>query len=92
MIINIRHKGLKDLFETGSKKGVDATLAAKMVRQLDALDVVRTPDDLRFPGWGLHQLKGERTGTWSVKVNGNWRITFTFNNGDVENVDLEDYH
>jgi proteic killer suppression protein len=44
------------------------------------------------PGWDLHPLKGELAGRWSVKVNGNWRLTFQFINTDVEVVDYEDYH
>jgi proteic killer suppression protein len=63
-----------------------------MERQLDALDNAREPDDLRIPGWDLRELQGDRAGTWAVKVNANRRITFTFNQGDVDDVDLEDYH
>jgi proteic killer suppression protein len=44
------------------------------------------------PGWDLHELKGNRKGTWAVKVSGNWRITFFFLDGDAHYVDLEDYH
>jgi proteic killer suppression protein len=48
--------------------------------------------DLNLPGYRLHQLKGNRTGTWSVTVSGNWRVTFTFEGEDAYDVDLEDYH
>ncbi len=44
------------------------------------------------PGYRLHELKGDREGTWSVFVNGNWRITFEFANGNARVVDYEDYH
>ena len=40
----------------------------------------------------LHSLAGDRQGDWSVKVTGNWRITFRFQAGYAEDVDLEDYH
>lgn len=44
------------------------------------------------PGFHLHELKGNRKGTWSVRVNKNWRVTFTFKDGDAHVVDYEDYH
>jgi proteic killer suppression protein len=47
---------------------------------------------LDLPGYRLHQLKGNRAGTWSVTVSGNWRVTFTFEGEDAYDVDLEDYH
>ena len=44
------------------------------------------------PGWHVHQLKGDRAGTWSVSVSGNWRLTFTIEGGAVCDLNLEDYH
>jgi proteic killer suppression protein len=44
------------------------------------------------PGWRIHRLSGDREGTWSVSVSGNWRITFDLEGGDITNLDLEDYH
>ena len=43
-------------------------------------------------GWNLHPLSGELQGHWSIKVNGNWRLTFTFEDEDVILVDYQDYH
>jgi proteic killer suppression protein len=47
---------------------------------------------MNLPGYRLHQLKGYRAGTWSVKASGNWRVTFRFEGEDAFDVDLEDYH
>jgi proteic killer suppression protein len=44
------------------------------------------------PGWRIHQLTGDRAGTWSISVSGNWRITFRIEDGEISNLDLEDYH
>jgi len=44
------------------------------------------------PGWRIHQLKGDRAGTWSLSVSGNWRLTFDLEGGEICNLDLEDYH
>jgi proteic killer suppression protein len=44
------------------------------------------------PGWRVHQLTGERAGVWSISASGNWRLTFTLDDGGIQNLDLEDYH
>nr|WP_245433627.1 type II toxin-antitoxin system RelE/ParE family toxin [Methylocystis hirsuta] len=44
------------------------------------------------PGWRIHQLTGDRAETWSISVSGNWRITFTLEDGEIANLNLEDYH
>jgi len=92
MIKTFRHKGLKRLFETGATKGVSSDLTARLVRQLDFLNRAVSPLDMNLPGASLHELKGQRRGTWSVTVSGNWRLTFTFRDADAYDVDLEDYH
>jgi plasmid maintenance system killer protein len=42
-----------------------------------------TLEDIALPHFGLHELKGDRAGTWAIKVNKNWRVTFAFADGDV---------
>jgi len=66
--------------------------AARLRRLLTALDVASRPGDMDAPGSNLHSLKGGLTGHWSVKVNGNWRLTFSFEGEDVILVDYQDYH
>jgi len=92
VIKSFRHKGLKRLFETGDRRGVTVELGDRLRRQLDVLNRARSPRDLNLPGYRLHQLKGNRAGTWSVTVSGNWRVTFTFAGEDAFDLDLEDYH
>jgi proteic killer suppression protein len=43
------------------------------------------------PGWRVHQLTGDRSGTWSVSASGNWRITFTQEDDEICNLNLEDH-
>lgn len=92
MIIGFRHKGLEAFYRTGSKAGILAAHAGKLNRILGALEVAVGPEDLNFPSFRLHQLKGELQGFLSITVNGNWRVTFRFVGGDVELVDYLDYH
>ena len=92
MIRTFKNKKLRRLFEDDQAKGIEQGLVPRLKRRLDALDAATAAADLDLPGFDLHQLKGDRRGTWSVKVSGNWRVTFTFKDGDAYDVDLEDYH
>jgi len=47
---------------------------------------------MNLPGLHLHELKGDRKGTWAVSVSGNWRVTFRFEGKDATEVDYDDYH
>lgn len=92
MIKSFKHKGLEKFYNTGTKKGIQATHAAKLRMQLAALDTANCIEDLDIPGYRLHPLKGNRKALWSITVNGNWRITFEFEAGHVYIVNYEDYH
>ena len=92
MIKSFDHKGLEHFFTKGSKAGIQANHAAKLRMQLTALHTAVDIDDMRLPGWRLHSLSGRRKDTWSIWVNGNWRVTFVFENGNAYIVNYEDYH
>ncbi len=92
MIKSFRHKGIQQFFETGSKAGIAAEYEAKLARQLMLLNAAKAPLEMDVAGWKLHQLKGELAEHWAVKVNGNWRLTFTFEGEDAILVDYQDYH
>ncbi len=92
MIKSFRHKGLKEYWETGNTKWIPAQLAKKIDSRLAVIDDAKEIEDINYPGFDLHELKGDRKGTWAVKVSGNWRITFKFIDGDAYEVNLEDYH
>jgi proteic killer suppression protein len=92
MIKSFRHKGLRRLFETGSTSGVQASHLRRLRMQLAALDTARVIADMDVPGFRLHRLKGAGQARWSISVNGNWRITFEFKDGNAYVLDYEDYH
>ncbi|MGE4370936.1 MAG: type II toxin-antitoxin system RelE/ParE family toxin [Burkholderiaceae bacterium] len=93
MVKTFRHSGLQRFFETGSKAGIQAAHASKLARQLRQLNDSAGPEDMDIPGWNLHELKGRvLKGHWSVWVNKNWRLTFTFDGQDAILVDYQDYH
>lgn len=92
MIQTFRNKALERLLKEGNAKGIPKDLEKRIRRRLEVIDSATAIDDLRIPGYDLHQLKGDRRETWSIKVSGNWRITFTFINNDAYDLNLEDYH
>lgn len=92
MIRSFRHKGLQRFFESGSKSGIQPNHADRLRLILGRLDASTAPGDMDLPGLVLHPLKGSRKGFWSVRVSGNWRVTFRFEGKDAEVVDYEDYH
>jgi proteic killer suppression protein len=90
---NARHRGLKAFIENDDAKGIRPD-QVKRVRNIVAV-LIYSPDMDAVsgpPGWRVHQLTGDRSGTWSISVSGNWRITFDVIDGEVCNLDLEDYH
>lgn len=92
MIKTFRHKGLEVFFKTGSKAGIQPQHAGKLRALLTALDNANQPSDMNAPAWKLHPLAANLAGHYAVTVNGNWRITFSFDGDDVELVDYLDYH
>jgi len=91
-IRGFRHKGLELFFSAGTPAKIQARHAARLRLILGRLNVATEPRDMNLPGLRLHQLKGDRQGTWAVNVSGNWRVTFVFFDKDVDEVDYEDYH
>lgn len=92
MIQSFRHKGLRKYFESGSLAGIQPAHANRLKMLLVALDTAQTSEDMDIPGLRLHALKGSELGRWSLWVNGNWRVTFEFENGNAFILDYEDYH
>ena len=91
-IKGFRHKGLDRFFATGVMSGIQAKHADRLRLILGRLNVSTSPRDMSLPGLDLHELKGSRKGTWAVKVSGNWRVTFSFTGGEMDDVNYEDYH
>ena len=92
MIQTFRHKGLKQLFDSGIAGGVNPQHVKRLIQILALLETAETIQDMDLPGLKLHELKGKRKGTWAVSVSGNWRVTFKIQSGDIFDVNYEDYH
>jgi len=92
MIKGFKHKGLERFFVRGTKAGVQSKQFGRLRLLLGQLHSATDPNDMNLPGLYLHKLSGRRKGVWSVRVSGNWRITFRFEGTDAFDVDYEDYH
>ena len=90
--MRIRHKGLRALHGQDNPSRVPAGLVPRLKRILFRLQEATHPRSADAPGFRLHPLKGDRTGQWSVRVSGNWRVVFRFEDGEAVDVDLIDYH
>ena len=75
-----------------ARQAFSRSTAARIQEQLSVLNVAKRPEQMNVPGWDLHPLKGDLGGHWSVKVSGNWRLTFRFEGDDAILVDYQDYH
>jgi proteic killer suppression protein len=92
MIESIQHKGLKLLWEKDNASKLPSVQIMKIKMVLTLLDGAANVKDMNFPGSDLHPLKGDLTGFWAVKVNGNYRLIFRFENENAFDVDYIDYH
>jgi toxin HigB-1 len=94
-IRNFAHKGLKALYAEDSAKGVPPDAVDKLRKMLAFLDDMQNPEELRaLPSWKVHTLTGNRSGTWSLRVTRNRRLTFRIDFEELEicDLNLEDYH
>ena len=88
---SIKHRGLRELVGDGRTARVPAALIDRVRNRLAVLDAMKAIGELP-PSYRAHQLAGGRRGTWAIRVNGPWRLTFRFERESVFDLDLEQYH
>jgi proteic killer suppression protein len=90
---SIAHRGLRRLYEDDSSKGLGADTVDKLRKMLTFLDAMHDAEELRaLPMWNAHVLTGNRKGVWSLHVTRNRRLTFGIEDGEIVDMNLEDYH
>lgn len=92
MIRSFRHRGLKRLYEHGDASKLPPKALNRIENILARLDAADSPKGMDLPGNRLHRLSGDMKNFWSVRVTGNYRIIFRFEDGAVHDVELLDYH
>jgi proteic killer suppression protein len=91
VIAGFKNKGLEEIYRTGKTRRIGDEYVRKCVRILQALDVATSPEEMNIAGLRFHSLC-DSPPRWSVRVTGNYRITFGWAGENAQDVDFEDYH
>ncbi len=93
MILSFQGKETESIWSGRASKKLPRDMQDRAFKKLRQLEAARTLDDLKNPpGNNLEALKGDRKGQHSIRINRQWRICFTWCNGDAEDVEIVDYH
>lgn len=92
MIQSFRHKGLKELFETGRSGKVNAKQKDRALSILDLLEEATCPEDMNLPGLRFHPYTNKEPKVYSVDISGPWRILFKWSDDGPTEVDLAQPH
>ena len=95
IIRSVRHRGLRWLIEHDNPQFLQRDLVDRVRKILTALILAEDLDSFIADaprGWRVHRLLGNRQNVWSVSISGNWRITFEEDMGNIDRLNLEDYH
>lgn len=92
-IRSTRHRGLRRFIEDDDAREIHPDQVNRLRNILAALLLADNMQAVKGPpGWRIHQLTGDRAGTLSISVSGNWRLTFDVDAGEIRNLNMEDYH
>lgn len=93
MIRSFRDKETEKVFQREPSRKFPPELQRLAQRKLVVLDGAETLQDLRVPpGNRLEKLRGDREGQYSIRINDQCRICFTWSDGDADGVEITDYH
>ena len=92
MIHSIKDKRLKRLWTKGDASKLPAAQLERIENILEVLDGAEKKEDMNLPGYHMHELKGDLKDHYSVRVTGNYRITYRFEGGHAHDVNYTDYH
>ncbi len=93
MIKTFIHKESEHFYLTGKSRKIPSTIHKVALRKLDYLNAAHVLEDLRVPpGNMLESLERELKGKYSIRINKQYRVVFTFENGNAYDVQITDYH
>ncbi len=90
--LRFRSRQLRALHERGDRSRLDPGYVRRIELILALMDRVDGVEELRVPGFRLHQLRGDLAGLWSIRVSANWRIVFRADGATMYDIDYVDYH
>lgn len=93
LIKSFRCKKTEQVFQGKMPKGFPIQIFRRSIVKLDQLNNAMILEDLRIPPSNrLEVLSGERAGQHSIRINDQWRLCFLWSEGNVEQVEITDYH
>jgi len=93
MIKSFKDKETEKVFNRNYSKKLPEMIQQRALRKLRMIDAATEINDLRVPpGNRLEALGGGREGQHSIRINNQWRICFTWSQGDAYDVEIVDYH
>ena len=93
MIRTLADRETERFYTVGRSRRLPTEVRKRAVMRLLQLNAAARIEDLRLPPSNrLERLHGDRAGQWSVRINDQWRLCFSFKNGDAFDVGIVDYH
>lgn len=93
VIRSFNDKEVESIWRGVTSRRLPSAIQAVARRKLRMLNAAASLDDLRVPPANrLEALKGNRKGQFSIRINDQWRICFRWDDGDVHDVEIVDYH
>ena len=93
MIRSFVCKNTEKIWNGQKAKGFPADIQERALIKLRLIDAAASIDDLKNPpGNKLEDLKGDRKGQKSIRINNQWRVCFVWKNNEAHNVEIVDYH
>ena len=93
MILSFADKRTEKVWKGEHSKEFPYEIQIQGRKKLRMLNNAKDVDDLRSPpGNKLEQLKGDRKGQFSIRINDQWRICFNYYDNNATNVKIVDYH
>jgi len=93
MINGFRDKEAEKIFHLERSRKLPDDIQQTALRKLKYLQHARDLNDLRVPpGNRLEALSGNRQGQYSIRINDQWRICFTWSDAGADDVEIVDYH
>jgi len=93
MIVSYGNKETEKLHNGQRTRLIPADIIKRAIMRLNRIEAATCIQDLYFPpSHHLQKLSGDREGQWSIRINNQWRVCFTFEDGHAYNVEIVDYH
>ncbi len=93
MITSFKCKETERLFRGNFSRKLPQSIQRIAARKLEQIHAATVLDTLRIPpGNRLEVLSGDRQGQYSIRINEQWRICFSWKDGAASDVEIVDYH